>query len=123
MECRVLIRRTHGELVAIRFAKYYRSRRFHSRHRSAVEGRNIFVENLRSRRRAHAARRHHIFDRDRYSAQRRQRFPLDGHTVNAISLLECSLFAKRKERTNLSILLLDLGVMLLNQRERGRLSL
>ena len=76
MERRILGRRAHGELVAVKLAQHDGARRLQARHGSAVVRRNKIFQNLRCRGSPHAARHHHIFDRDRNAGERRQRLSL-----------------------------------------------
>ena len=107
---RVLVRRAHGKLIAVELAQNHRARRFQPSHRRAVIRRNKILQNFRTGSGAHAARHHHVFDRNRNSRQRRQRLALRGQRVDAPGLRQRPLFAKSQKRANLGIFLPDARV-------------
>jgi hypothetical protein len=49
--------------------------------------------------------------------------PISGHSVHAIGLFQRTLFTQSEKRADLFIFMLDASVVLLGQRERGRLAL
>src|ERR1700734_3467076 len=123
MECGVLVRRTHGKLVAVGFAENHRAGGFHARDGCAVVGWNVIAQNFRSCRGAHSPSRHHILDTDWNAAQRRQGLTFGGHAVDAIRLFEGALFAESEIRADLAVLFLDARVVRLGERERSGLAL
>src|SRR5437660_5357723 len=107
----VFVRRAHRKLVAVRLPEHDRARRFHARNSGAVIWRYVLLQSLRSGRSANAARAHHVLNSHGHTAQRWQRFALRRHAVDAVALLESSLFRKGEERADLAVFLLNAGVV------------
>src|ERR1700735_679412 len=119
MECGVLIRRTHGKLVAVGFAENHRACGFQTGDGGAVVGGNVFAENFPSCRGAPSPSRHHILDTDWNTAHRRQGLTLGGHAVDRIGLFESALFAEGEICADLAVLFLDACVVRLGERKRS----
>ena len=116
----VLVRRAHGELVAVGLAEHDRAGGFQARHRGAVVGRNEVAQDLRAGSGAHAAHDHHVFDGDGHAGQRRQRIALVGDGVDLRGFLQRALAGERQERANLLVRGFDFLVEALRQARQRR---
>src|SRR5215469_17772604 len=69
-ECRVFIRRPHGELIAIRLAENYAAGLLDALYRGRIIGRNVVLEKLRSAGGAHAACEDDVLNGDWHASER-----------------------------------------------------
>ena len=72
-ERRVLVRRAHRELIAVRLADHHRAGRFEPGDDGGVVRRNELLENLRRSGRSYAARAEVVLQRDRHAGERKRR--------------------------------------------------
>ena len=106
-----------------KFAENNRTCGFKPGHRRAIVRRNIVAEDLRSRRGADSARDHYIFNCNRNPAQRRQILSLGRERINLRRFGQRTFFRQREKRSNLRIVLLNLGVIHFGKRRSSGLAL
>jgi len=104
---RILIRRAHGELIAIHLAEEHRTGRIEFRYDGRVIRRLIALKDLRSRGSRCALHHEHVFDANRNSGQRGQWIALCCQSVNPIGLRKCALFGQAEECVQMRIDALD----------------
>jgi hypothetical protein len=118
MESRILIRRTHGEFVAVGLAQHDGARRLQPSHRRRVIRRDEVVEDFRARSRAHALGAQHVLDRHGHAGQRRQRVTLVGHGIDTLRLAQRTLLAERQICANCRVFSFNFLIVSIHQRGR-----
>jgi hypothetical protein len=106
----ILVRRAHGELIAIGLAENDGPGFFQSRHHRGVVRGDEVRQDLGTRGGTHVFGREDILHRDGNASQRRQRIAFVGQRVNPRRLLVCALLAQGEISANGGIFSVDLLV-------------